>query len=219
MVSPPPGRAGDGRPAYPISIQSHSSARRANFGTSLIGDYRFQFSPMPNREGAELMRLLMARPAAKADVTARRGAEGVIGEHGAKGWPTVLGVNGAAAGRFRHMLWKHQCVPLDRTLSHVIPYAALASICISAAKRTTGIDRLGLDAESATLILFCMEEAPGDCHRHLAICGPHFPEAIHIFRDGQFTARALRVALESALLLAARGIGEYPQRATPFMPR
>jgi len=42
-----------------------------------------------------------------------------------------------------------------------------------------------------------MEEAPGDCHRHLAICGPHFPEAIHIFRDEQFTARALQVALDA----------------------
>ena len=28
-----------------------------------------------------------------------------------------------------------------------------------------GIDRLRLDAERATLLLLCMEEAPGDCHR------------------------------------------------------
>jgi hypothetical protein len=46
-----------------------------------------------------------------------------------------------------------------------------------------GIDRLRLDAERATLLLLCMEEAPGDCHRHHAICGPHFPGAVHIFRD------------------------------------
>jgi uncharacterized protein (DUF488 family) len=60
-----------------------------------------------------------------------------------------------------------------------------------------GIDRLRLDAEHATLILLCMEEAPGDCHRHHAICGPHFPEAIHVFRDEQFTAGALQAALNA----------------------
>jgi hypothetical protein len=60
-----------------------------------------------------------------------------------------------------------------------------------------GIDRLRLDAEHATLILLCMEEAPGDCHRHHAICGPHFPEAIHIIRDEQFTAGALQAALNA----------------------
>jgi hypothetical protein len=42
-----------------------------------------------------------------------------------------------------------------------------------------------------------MEEAPGDCHRHHAICGPHFPEAIHIFRDEQFTVGALQAALNA----------------------
>jgi hypothetical protein len=41
-----------------------------------------------------------------------------------------------------------------------------------------------------------MEEAPGDCHH--AICGPHFPDAVHIFRDQQFTAKALQDALDSA---------------------
>jgi hypothetical protein len=55
-----------------------------------------------------------------------------------------------------------------------------------------GIDRLRLDAERATLLLLCMEEAPGDCHRHHAICGPHFPAAVHIFRDEQFTAKTLQ---------------------------
>jgi hypothetical protein len=60
-----------------------------------------------------------------------------------------------------------------------------------------GIDRLRLDGERATLILLCMEEAPSDCHRHHAICGLHFPEAIHIFRDEQFTAMALQAALDA----------------------
>ena len=60
-----------------------------------------------------------------------------------------------------------------------------------------GIDRLRLDAERATLLLLCMEEAPGDCHRHHAICGPHFPAAVHIFRDEQFTAKTLQDALDA----------------------
>jgi hypothetical protein len=42
-----------------------------------------------------------------------------------------------------------------------------------------------------------MEEAPGDCHRHHAICGPHFPAAVHIFRDEQFTAKMLQDALDA----------------------
>jgi hypothetical protein len=59
------------------------------------------------------------------------------------------------------------------------------------------IDRLRLDAEHANLILLCMEEAPGECHRHHAICGPNFPDAVHIFRDEQFTAMALQAALDA----------------------
>jgi len=69
-----------------------------------------------------------------------------------------------------------------------------------------GIDRLRLDAERATLLLLCMEEAPGDCHRHHAICGPHFPAAVHIFRDEQFTAKTLQDALDAGD--AARLYGE-----------
>jgi hypothetical protein len=40
-----------------------------------------------------------------------------------------------------------------------------------------GIEGLHHDAENSTLLLLCMEEAPGDCHRHHAICGPRFPRA------------------------------------------
>jgi hypothetical protein len=69
-----------------------------------------------------------------------------------------------------------------------------------------GIDRLRLDAERATLLLLCMEEAPGDCHRHHAICGLHFPAAVHIFRDEQFTAKTLQDALDAGD--AARLYGE-----------
>ena len=33
------------------------------------------------------------------------------------------------------------------------------------------------------LLLICMEQAPGDCHRHTDICAPYFPHAVHVFRD------------------------------------
>lgn len=46
------------------------------------------------------------------------------------------------------------------------------------------------------LLLLCMEEAPGDCHRHHAICAPHFPDALHIYRDEIFTAGELRRAID-----------------------
>jgi uncharacterized protein (DUF488 family) len=46
------------------------------------------------------------------------------------------------------------------------------------------------------LLLMCMEEAPGDCHRHHDICARHFPDAIHIFQDELFTARALQAAID-----------------------
>lgn len=40
------------------------------------------------------------------------------------------------------------------------------------------------DAESHKhCLLICKEENPGACHRHHAITAPHFPDAIHIFRD------------------------------------
>jgi hypothetical protein len=61
-----------------------------------------------------------------------------------------------------------------------------------------GIDRLCAHSqERSTVLLLCMEEAPGDCHRHHDICGPHFPDAIQIFRDELFTAGALQAALDA----------------------
>lgn len=47
------------------------------------------------------------------------------------------------------------------------------------------------------VILMCLEEAPGDCHRHSDICSAHFPDAIHIYQDELFTARALDTALQA----------------------
>ena len=51
-----------------------------------------------------------------------------------------------------------------------------------------------LRSQSGNVVLMCMEEAPGDCHRHFDICGPQFPEAVHIYQDELFTARALQQA-------------------------
>ena len=52
-------------------------------------------------------------------------------------------------------------------------------------------------------LLLCMEEAPGECHPHHAICGPHFPDAIHLFRDHGMTARELSQAF-------ADDVEDYP---------
>jgi uncharacterized protein (DUF488 family) len=59
-----------------------------------------------------------------------------------------------------------------------------------------GIERLQRDSADRAVILMCMEEAPADCHRHTAITGPHFPGAVHIFRNELFTSAALQVAIE-----------------------
>jgi uncharacterized protein (DUF488 family) len=45
--------------------------------------------------------------------------------------------------------------------------------------------------ERPNAVLMCMEENPVDCHRHHAICSGNFPEALHIFRNGLFTANAI----------------------------
>lgn len=42
-----------------------------------------------------------------------------------------------------------------------------------------------------TLLLMCLEEAPWDCHRHHLICGPHFPNAVHIHQGDMIFARDL----------------------------
>jgi hypothetical protein len=52
-----------------------------------------------------------------------------------------------------------------------------------------------LSALQGNCLLMCLEEAPGDCHRHSLICGPHFPDAVHIFRNELVTARELARAI------------------------
>jgi hypothetical protein len=59
-----------------------------------------------------------------------------------------------------------------------------------------GIARLIRDGQRRNLMLMCMEEAPGDCHRHHAICGPHMPDAIHVFGDELVEARELQRAID-----------------------
>jgi hypothetical protein len=49
-----------------------------------------------------------------------------------------------------------------------------------------GITWLG--AQRRNVLLMCLEEAPGDCHRHSDICMPYFPDALHIFGKELITA-------------------------------
>lgn len=54
-----------------------------------------------------------------------------------------------------------------------------------------GIDWLQQERRSRTLLAMCMEHHPLDCHRHHAICAPHFSDAIHIWGDKMIEAREL----------------------------
>lgn len=55
-----------------------------------------------------------------------------------------------------------------------------------------GIASLQLyDDDLANCVLLCREEHPIDCHRHHAITGPHYPQAMHIYRDRLFFSRDL----------------------------
>jgi hypothetical protein len=43
-----------------------------------------------------------------------------------------------------------------------------------------GIAWIKQERKKRTLLLLCVEHNPLNCHRHHAICGPHFQDAIHI---------------------------------------
>jgi uncharacterized protein (DUF488 family) len=59
-----------------------------------------------------------------------------------------------------------------------------------------GLDELRKLQRGHKVCLLCLESNPAYCHRHAAICGPHFPAARHIYdREWTFTARALTRAL------------------------
>lgn len=45
------------------------------------------------------------------------------------------------------------------------------------------------------VLLLCVEEAPGECHRHIVICEQFFPRARHIYRDEVVTACELEQAI------------------------
>jgi hypothetical protein len=58
-----------------------------------------------------------------------------------------------------------------------------------------GIKTLDGLSRARDVILLCLEEAPGHCHRHHDICAPHFPNAIHIFGDELLRAGDLSEAI------------------------
>ena len=58
-----------------------------------------------------------------------------------------------------------------------------------------GIEWLEQASKGKNVMIMCMEDFPIDCHRHTAICAPHFPEAVHYY-DGQlFEAGAMEKAM------------------------
>jgi uncharacterized protein (DUF488 family) len=59
-----------------------------------------------------------------------------------------------------------------------------------------GIRMLREGSRDRNVMLLCMEEAPGECHRHFTICGPHFPAAVHIYQDELITAAELERATQ-----------------------
>jgi len=60
-----------------------------------------------------------------------------------------------------------------------------------------GLLRLKKLSDEHNVIIMCMEHAPGDCHRHHAICAPHFEDALHIFEDMLIQASDLSEAMQS----------------------
>jgi uncharacterized protein (DUF488 family) len=53
---------------------------------------------------------------------------------------------------------------------------------------------LAEQSRSRNLVLMCLEEAPGDCHRHWQICDGHFPRSIHIYQNELVMAQELTAA-------------------------
>lgn len=59
------------------------------------------------------------------------------------------------------------------------------------------------NGEGANAILMCMEHHPADCHRHIDIAGPHFPDAMHIMGGLAFRAGDLRDAMAGKIEYSA----------------
>lgn len=74
-----------------------------------------------------------------------------------------------------------------------------------------GIDYLEREhAAGRRMLLLCLEEAPGECHRHASIAVPlaaRGVEVLHIYREELVSARALQESLESP-------DADYPIRGT-----
>jgi len=62
-----------------------------------------------------------------------------------------------------------------------------------------GLDwlRPAMSGARRNALLLCLEENPAHCHRHLSICGPHFPKALHVYRDGLYLAADLTAHMAS----------------------
>jgi uncharacterized protein (DUF488 family) len=72
-----------------------------------------------------------------------------------------------------------------------------------------GID--WLKCRERNVLLMCAEHHPGDCHRHLLIAGPHFPEALHIWEGGLYRAGDLTASYlgEGDDIEAVGGLGSW----------
>jgi hypothetical protein len=86
------------------------------------------------------------------------------------------------------------------------------------------------EQEGRNILLMCKEGAPGECHRHHMIAGPHAPDALHVYDPGEgddavevVTARELTRALAAddvnyartswADLIAGQALGPRPKPA------
>ena len=78
-----------------------------------------------------------------------------------------------------------------------------------------GIERLAYrNARHDSSILMCMEEAPGECHRHHKIAIPLLKrgvDVVHIYRDELVTASALQAKMDNPDENA-----QYPYEDSPF---
>lgn len=107
-----------------------------------------------------------------------------------------------------------------KNLEMLMPYEWMGSELggLGRAVKVSGIEKLDRRLRRGEeLVLMCMEEMPSQCHRHHTICGPHFPQAAHIFRDNVIIAQDLtQVLAEAKAKLEAIGhTGKKPQINVP----
>jgi uncharacterized protein (DUF488 family) len=78
-----------------------------------------------------------------------------------------------------------------------------------------GIEQLRRLARRTSLILMCMEHEPHWCHRHMHICMPHFPNALHIHDDDLIRTKELQRALDQDDGYEYDSLAEHMKRLTP----